>query len=691
MGNAISFARRAMRFRPAAAAAKWAQSPLAWSLLGFLLGRAATFGEMWPFGLAFAAALRATNRRRRAVWPFLGVAFGLISAVGIRFALPYYAVLAALWLAGEKPFAETRWVWRLAIGCLILKMPLHYLLHPVPMVLVAGVAECVLAVVSFRLLYFAVAQLSQRKLAFVEVFWLLSLLVMAISLNWRTGGFSLRIFLFFYLIVIGAKVGGLGVSCILGPALAFLGLMLGESAATTLLIVVGSLLIGVLRKFRWGPYVGAALAVLFSVNGSATPASIQLLLAIWGAVWLARWVSPLRLKHLARIIPGTQPFHDREKGYGRHLRRVLDQRIGQYLTVFEELENTMAGVDDPIIGRQLEGMTEFLQTMKNAFAADVQFMKHFEEKMLNRFATEDLDYITVIKTLDGFDVFGALKEPCGGRRFCQKVADFCSGTIESQRYSVVSCNCLQDVKCGFRIAPCPNYKLEIGRAKVAQEEISGDSQVTFEIAGSKVGILLSDGMGVGLRAHTESSVAVRLLERMIKAGYDLSMAVSLINRLLLLRNQDEMFVTIDLVVVDLFSGQLEFVKIGSAPSFIKRGREVEIIHNHALPVGVLSQVDVETARKALKEGELLIMATDGVLDVQRNIVRKDEWMSWNLKRLRNSGDMAALAEEILAESIEIAGGKIQDDMMVVVARLVKKDWEIDAYRRSKFSRERFNA
>ena len=143
-------------------------------------------------------------------------------------------------------------------------------------------------------------------------------------------------------------------------------------------------------------------------------------------------------------------------------------------------------------------------------------------------------------------------------------------------------------------------------------------------------ILLSDGMGVGWRAHTESSVAVRLLERMIKAGYDLSAAVALVNRLLLMRNKEEMFVTIDLVVVDLFTGQMEFVKIGSAPSFIKRGREVEIIYNHALPVGVLSQVEVEADRRILKEGEVLIMATDGVLDAQRTIVRKEEWMCWNL-------------------------------------------------------------
>jgi stage II sporulation protein E len=168
---------------------------------------------------------------------------------------------------------------------------------------------------------------------------------------------------------------------------------------------------------------------------------------------------------------------------------------------------------------------------------------------------------------------------------------------------------------------------------------------------------------------------------MIKAGYDLTTSVSLINRLLMLRNQDDMFVTIDLVVVDLFSGQLEFVKIGAAPSFIKRGREVEIVYNHALPVGVLSQVDIESDRRMLQEGEVLVMTTDGVLDAQRSVARKDEWMCWNLRRLKEHDDMSVMAEAILEDSLDVADGRVDDDMMVVVARLVRADSEVESYRR----------
>ena len=127
-------------------------------------------------------------------------------------------------------------------------------------------------------------------------------------------------------------------------------------------------------------------------------------------------------------------------------------------------------------------------------------------------------------------------------------------------------------------------------AHVARGAISGDNGMVFELSKGKMAVILSDGMGVGMRAHNESRVAIRLLQSMITAGYNVEAAISLVNQVLLLRSRDEIFVTIDLVVVDLYTGRLDFVKIGAAPSFIKRGREVEIIQNQCLPVGILHRL-----------------------------------------------------------------------------------------------------
>ncbi len=656
----------------------WANSPLAWGMIGFLAGRAAIFGEIWPFGLAYVAVFRRLRPKQLGL-PLVGVALGLTSYVGFRLSLPYYGALAVISFApgvGEKK--GRTWLITSLLG---VKLVLHYLLQPIPMVIIVAVTECVFAVFIYRLLYPALERCFEKQLGWAELYAFLFALTLTVSVNWNWGGFSPRLFLVCTLIALGARLGGLGVSCVLGPALALLALLLGEPVQMVLFIVIASLLTGFFHKFNWGYYVGSLLALVFSASGPADAETITWLFVILAAVWFAGRVPQERLNLLARIVPGTDSHQKQSQGYDEHLKKVFDKKIDGYLTVFEELENNLLDNENPLFHRQMHSMAELLKTMKTSFSPEAAFTKELEEVLLRRFSQSDLSHITVLPTLDGYEIYGARKGPCGTGTFCREVADFASGTIESQRYGVTNRNCQSEKTCGFKISPCPHYKVEIGKAKVASQEVSGDNQITFEIASSKVAIVLSDGMGVGLKAHTESNVTLRLLERMIKAGYDLATSVSLINRLLILRNQDDMFVTIDLVVVDLFSGQLEFAKIGAAPSFIKRGREVEIIYNHTLPVGVLSQVDVESDRRMLQEGEVLVMTTDGVLDAQRSVARKDEWMCWNLRRLQESDDMSLMAEAILADSIDVADGRIEDDMMVVVARLVRADWELESNRR----------
>lgn len=653
---------------------------LVWAGAGFLFGRAALFGELWPLSFAYIAALRAVDM---AGWGFsvpIAVAAGLISVVGIPLALPYCAAFVLLWLVPGKD--EKSWEYWLIALCLLIKTPIHYGLQRMPIVFVVGLTECVLAVPFYRYFRFTLQHCLEKGLAAEELRALLLGFALFVSFSPQVGGFALRPFLFSVVIVLGGRLDGLRINSLLGPSLALLMLLLGEPTHLVLYVVIASLLTGVFARHRWGYYLAPFLALIFTMPAPADLDTLQFLLTLMAGVWTAWRIPERHVKHLAHLVPGTEAFERQKRGHDEHLKQMLDQKIEQYLTVFEELETTLLGVDEPILLNQMQGIIELLEGMKESFVGSFEFTRDLEARLLKEFFGHDPAHISVVRGADGLEVFGAMHETCGGGCVCEQVARFCTEELGDHHYGVVNYNCRREGTCGFRIIPYPRYQLQIGRAKVAQAEISGDSQVSFEITNSKVAILLSDGMGVGWRAHTESSVAVRLLERMIKAGYDLSAAVALVNRLLLMRNKEEMFVTIDLVVVDLFTGQMEFVKIGSAPSFIKRGREVEIIYNHALPVGVLSQVEVEADRRILKEGEVLIMATDGVLDAQRTIVRKEEWMCWNLRRLQANGDPAAMAAEILQNSLEINQGRIRDDMMVVVARLIPTQWEMDVYRRT---------
>src|SRR5690625_7811363 len=85
---------------------------------------------------------------------------------------------------------------------------------------------------------------------------------------------------------------------------------------------------------------------------------------------------------------------------------------------------------------------------------------------------------------------------------------------------------------------------------------------------------ISDGMGNGERANEESGETLRLLQQILQTGIPEKVAIKSINSILALRTTDEMFATLDLAVINLHNASVRFLKIGSTPSFIKRGDQM---------------------------------------------------------------------------------------------------------------------
>lgn len=100
----------------------------------------------------------------------------------------------------------------------------------------------------------------------------------------------------------------------------------------------------------------------------------------------------------------------------------------------------------------------------------------------------------------------------------------------------------------------------------------------FETEDGRLCLLLSDGMGCGEEARRESALAVRLLERFLRAGVETSGALKTLNSALTLRAEvSESFTTIDLLTLSLRDGAAEVYKYGAAPSYVKRGARVRRI------------------------------------------------------------------------------------------------------------------
>lgn len=217
-----------------------------------------------------------------------------------------------------------------------------------------------------------------------------------------------------------------------------------------------------------------------------------------------------------------------------------------------------------------------------------------------------------------------------------------------------------------------NFKVLTGTARATKygERVSGDNFSFITLSNGEMIMTLSDGMGTGVKACEESQSVIELLEQFMEAGFREESAIKLINSILVLKSEQQTFSTIDMGILNLYTGVCDFVKIGASTTFIKRDNWVETITSTSLPVGVFNEVDFDGISKKLYDGDYIIMVTDGVLDcIQAE--DKEQYLEdiiMNMK-ITNSGDMA---NYILERAIEQNNHTAMDDMTVIVAGVWKK-------------------
>ena len=85
-------------------------------------------------------------------------------------------------------------------------------------------------------------------------------------------------------------------------------------------------------------------------------------------------------------------------------------------------------------------------------------------------------------------------------------------------------------------------------------------------------------MGCGEAAASESRRVIEILESFLRAGVDPAVAMKTLNSVMLLKCGDNWgFATVDLMCVDLFTGETCFYKYGAAPSYVNGSRGIRRI------------------------------------------------------------------------------------------------------------------
>lgn len=234
------------------------------------------------------------------------------------------------------------------------------------------------------------------------------------------------------------------------------------------------------------------------------------------------------------------------------------------------------------------------------------------------------------------------------------------------------CHITEDGLCRLTFTEEPIYRMTTATANLAAAvgQPCGDSASFMESERGMAWMAVSDGMGMGERASEESRTAIELLEQFAEAGFPKETAVQLINSVLLLRHAEENYATLDLCSVDLYSGQAEFVKLGAAASYICRGGRVISVYAHSLPAGILERIPVEKNDMLLKDGDLILLLTDGITDAFGGESETAAWIQEHFLQhgFANPQDAADFILQAAKEMPRTA----TDDMTVLAARFWRK-------------------
>ena len=196
------------------------------------------------------------------------------------------------------------------------------------------------------------------------------------------------------------------------------------------------------------------------------------------------------------------------------------------------------------------------------------------------------------------------------------------------------------------------------------ESVSGDRGTYFKTDTGHLCVILSDGMGTGPEAADGSISAIRILESFLRAGVAPSSAMKLLNATALARDEENWgYATVDLMCIDLFTGDACFYKYGAAPSYVKNGNVIRKIKCRSYAAGLKYEAGKapDVMHMHLKPGSIAVIASDGVVSDG-----KDLWLRKLLEKT-TAEDMKTLAGGVIRSAVREYGRN--DDMTALAVKV----------------------
>ena len=354
--------------------------------------------------------------------------------------------------------------------------------------------------------------------------------------------------------------------------------------------------------------------------------------------------------------------------------------INNYYQIFKVnmVWKSRVGESRGLVSQQLNGLSKIIENLATEIDIDVHLRSDVEDLLVLELSKAGISgcEAVVYENKQGKYEISVYHRDCKGHKNCSLNIEKVVSKVTGRKMTKTDVEC-ENTGHGdrfvLRLVEEECFKVLTGVASTCkyQSDVSGDCYSFLNAGNGKYLLAISDGVGSGRKAALQSSSAINLLEQFTECGFDKDTSIKLINSVLVLKSNDDSFATIDMSVLDLYSGEAEFVKVGAAPTFIKNRDKVEIVRAISLPAGLMSIIDAELAVRKIEPGSFIVMVTDGVIDAYGQDGNGEREFA-DFLASQDIYNPQQIADKALKRACELSQDSPLDDMTVLVGKVWKK-------------------
>ena len=223
-----------------------------------------------------------------------------------------------------------------------------------------------------------------------------------------------------------------------------------------------------------------------------------------------------------------------------------------------------------------------------------------------------------------------------------------------------------------RFPPFPNLvdKIDLFAKMITAKEVGGDFYDFYFCGPDRLVLVIADVSGKGVSAALFMMRAKATIQSYLKSGLGIVEAIAKANHRLATNNDANMFVTAWIGIVNLATGELEYVNAGHNPPLVKRadGTVEYLKERSGLALAAMDGLDYRRHTLTLGVGDGLILYTDGVTEAADRAGAQygDVRLRQTIKGLLGVRDAEGLIDGVLKDVSAFAGGAEQSDDITIL-------------------------